>query len=105
MKKVFIVLLFILFFLFIIHSFIKVDYCVENLNASDPTPSDTNGYSNNNYYNTELPCPIFCAKYGRTETDCSNVNMNMNLRCLDIKGQMITPRCFYSNTNKCISNS
>jgi len=101
MKKVFIVLLLFIFLLGV-SSLFRINYFVENLNASDPVPSNTNGYLNEQYYNTEIPCPMFCAKYGRTEDRCNNVDKG--LRCLDVKGQMVTPSCFYTNTNKCISN-
>jgi hypothetical protein len=100
MKKVFIVILLFIFLLGV-SSLFRINYFVENLNASD-NPPNTNSYPNEDYYNTELPCPIFCLKYGRTEDNCNNVNNG--LRCLDVKGQMVTPRCFYSNTNTCISN-
>jgi hypothetical protein len=100
MKKVFIVLLLFIFLLGV-SSLFRINYFVENLNASDPVPSDTNGYSNEQYYNTELPCPMFCGKYGRTKDSCNNVDTG--LRCLDTNGEMITPNCFYSVTNTCMS--
>jgi hypothetical protein len=72
----------------------------ENLNA-DENPSDINGYSSDPYYNTQISCSHFCSKVGRTEEDCENINKK--LRCLDINGKMIVPRCFYSNKKTCMS--
>lgn len=100
MKKVFIAFL-LLFFSLIVSSLFSFTRFKENLNADD-TPEDTNSYTEDPYYNTQISCSHFCSKYGRTEEDCGNINPK--LRCLhDVNGTMMVPRCFYSNKKKCMS--
>lgn len=99
MKKIFIALL-LLFFSLIVSSLFSITRLKENLNA-DQNPSDTNSYPTDPYYNTQIPCYQFCSKYGSTQEDCGNINPK--LRCLDVNGTMIAPRCFYSNKKTCMS--
>lgn len=54
------------------------------------------------YYNSGLKCKDFCAKI-KNKNACLQFNDNKTTKCLNNKDMLVSPNCYLSQNNNCMT--